>query len=66
MIPITIQGLRLGGLDEDLANSVGLFDVLNITVDINVGAARGESGQDGVQVVASPGQRDASEPSAAR
>ena len=65
-MPVTIQGLRLGGLDEELANLVGLFDVLNMTIDMNVGAAHGDSGQDGVQVMASPGQRDASDPSPAR
>ena len=66
MTPVTIRGLRLGGLSEDLANSVGLFDVLNMTIDMPVDAARGESGQYGVQIVASPGQSGASGPSAAR
>ena len=65
-MPVTITGLRLGGLDEELANSAGLFDVLNLTIDMNVGAAGGAAGQDGVQVVASPGQGVASGPSAAR
>ena len=44
---------------------MGLFDVLNLTI-YGRGAAGGAAGQDGVQVVASPGQGVASEPSSAR
>ena len=32
-MPITISSLRLGGLDEALAEEVGLYDVLTVTID---------------------------------
>ena len=55
-MPIMISSLRLGGLDESLAEEVGLYDALTVTIDDDMTPAGAAMGGGALQTGSTTGQ----------